>query len=162
MMFLHLFRIDLLIFLLCFCYLYCSKMVKFILFLWFTNMRFTSSCLLVCPIVLRLLPVLSWTALWVLIDFHHKVALRCQLTLGSCSSCALSFVLDLCICLWYRQSLAKYFSSCKLDCYWLVVMLRTSRVRVFCLWSVSADLGRMANLRLVDKQGNLSSWSYKY
>ncbi len=136
-MFLHLFRIDLVIFLLCFCYLYCSKMVYSILFPWFSNMRFKSSCLLVCPILVRLLPVLSLTAFWVLIDFHHKVALCCQLTLGSCLSCAIAFASDSCICLWYRQSWAKYFSSCNLDCYWLAVTPRTSCVRVFCLWSVS-------------------------
>ncbi len=82
MMFLHLFRIDLMIFLLCFCYLYCSKMVYSILFLWCTNMRFKSSCLLVCPIILRLLSVLSLTAFWVLIDFHHKVTLRFLIDIG--------------------------------------------------------------------------------
>ncbi len=47
LIFLHLFRIDQVIFLLCFCYLYCSKMVYYILFPWFANMRFKSSCLLV-------------------------------------------------------------------------------------------------------------------
>ncbi len=76
---LHLFRIDLVIFLLCFCYLYCSEMVYSILFPWCTTMRFKSSCLLVCPIILRLLPVLSLTAFWVLIDFHHKVTLCCSI-----------------------------------------------------------------------------------
>ncbi len=78
----HLFRIDLVIFLLCFCYLYCSKTVYSILFPWCTNMRFESSCLLVCPIILRLLPVLSLTAFWVLIDFHHEVTLCCLIDIG--------------------------------------------------------------------------------
>ncbi len=79
---LHLFRIDLVIFLLCFCYLYCGKMVYSILLPWCTNMWFKSSCLLVCPIILRLLPVLSLTAFWVLIDCHHKVTLRCLIDTG--------------------------------------------------------------------------------
>ncbi len=80
---LHRFRIGLVIFLLCFCYLYgCSKTVYSILFPWCTNMRFKSSCLLVCPIILRLSPVLSLTAFWVLIDFHHKVTLCCSIANG--------------------------------------------------------------------------------
>ncbi len=79
---LHLFRIDLVIFILCFCHLYCSKTVYSILFPRCTNMRFKSSCLLVCPIILRLLPVLSLTAFWVLIDFHHKVTLCCSIDIG--------------------------------------------------------------------------------
>ncbi len=79
---LHLFRIDLVIFLLCFCYLCCSKTVYSILFPWCSNMRFKSSCLLVCPIILRLSPVLPLTAFWVLIDFHHKVTLSCLIDIG--------------------------------------------------------------------------------
>ncbi len=79
---LHLFRKDLVIFLLCFCYLYCSKMVYSILFPWFTNTRCKPSCLLVWPILVRLLPVLSLTVFWVLIDFHHKVTLCGSIDIG--------------------------------------------------------------------------------
>ncbi len=79
---LHLFRIDLVIFFVCFCYLYCSKTAYSILFLWCTNMRLKSSCLLVCPIILTLLPVLYLTAFWIFIDFHHKVTLCCSIDIG--------------------------------------------------------------------------------
>jgi hypothetical protein len=81
---------------LCFCYLYCSKMVYSILFSWFTIMRYKPSCLLVCPIVFQLLPVLSLTAYWVLLDFHHEVTLSCSIDIGvifkPCDCIASSYV----------------------------------------------------------------------
>ncbi len=86
-----------------------------------------------CIIVLRLLPVLSLTAFWVLIDFCYKGALSCSIDTGV----MLKPTSVLCMCLWYRQSWAKYFSSCNINCYRLAVMPRTSHMRFFYLWSVN-------------------------
>ncbi len=87
-MFLHLFRIDLVIFLLCFCYLYCSKMVYSPSSLpWFANMRFKSSCLLVFTYSLHhcFKTVTSFVFDCILnsyLTFCHKVALSSSVDTG--------------------------------------------------------------------------------
>jgi hypothetical protein len=49
------------------------------------------------------------------------------------------------------------------DCYTpLQSSSKESTTIYFSWWPQEIALGRMANLRLVDKRGNLSSWSYKY
>ncbi len=141
-MLLHLFRIDQVIFLLCFCYLYSSKMVKSTLFLWIANTRFKSSCLLVFTYSLpHCFKTVTSFVFDCILSSYLTFVIKClsavQSTLGSCSNRAIAFASDLCICLWYRQSWAKYFSSCNLNCYQVAVMPRTSHVRFLCLWSVS-------------------------
>jgi hypothetical protein len=93
------------------CYLYCNKREYSILFCylqtWDSNLHACWCLLIVCTVVLRLLPVLSLTAFWVLIDFCHKVALSYSIDNGACSSRAIASASVLCICLWYRQSQAK-------------------------------------------------------
>ncbi len=86
---------------------------------------------------MRLLPVLSLTVFEFLLTFIIKYLSALPLTLGSYSSRAIVSALVLCICFWYRQPWAKYFTSCNLNCYQLVVMPRISHMRFFCLWSVN-------------------------
>jgi hypothetical protein len=142
-MFLHLFRIDLVIFLSCFCYLCCTKTVYSILFLpWFANMRFKSSCLLVFTYSLHHCSktVTSFVYDRILSSYLTLVMRKLStvwLTLGSCLIHAIAFASDLCICLWYRQSWAKYFSSCNLNCYQLAVTPWTYCERFFSLLSVN-------------------------
>ncbi len=107
-------------------------------------MRFKSSCLLVFTYSLHhcfktVTSIVFDCILSTYLTFIIKLLSSVQLTLGSCASCANAFASVLCICLWYRQSWAKYFSSCKLDCYQLAVTPRTSCVRCF-LFVVSKHL----------------------
>ncbi len=120
-------------------------------------MRFKSLCLLVFTYSLHhcFKTVTSFVSDCILssyLTFFMKWLSAVRLTLGSCSSHVIASALVLCICLWYRHSWAKYFSSCNLNCYWLAVMSRTSRVRFF-LFVVSKHLwvGPLVSLWTFDK-----------
>ncbi len=79
------FIIDLVIFLLCCCYLYCRKRLYFVLLSMICNTRLKSSCLmcllLVCTNVFKL-PSSFVSAFWVRNYCCHKVALSCLIDTG--------------------------------------------------------------------------------
>ncbi len=100
LMFVHVFRIDLVIVPLCCYYLYCSKRVYSIFLPWFEiwdlNLRVCWCLLVVAPLFWHCYPVLSLAAFWVLINFCHEELLPVWLTLGSYSSHEITSAMALC------------------------------------------------------------------
>ncbi len=155
-MFLHLFRIDLVIFLLCFAISIVIRGYIPSSLPWFADIRFKSSCLLVFTYSLHqcfktVTGFVSDCILCSYLTFVIEQLSAVWLTLGSCSSRVIASALVLCICLWYRQSWATYLSSCNLNCYWLAVTPRTSWVRFFCSCSKHLWVGPLVSLWTFNK-----------